>query len=281
MRSSLRRVMSASLAGGIALASTMSSSAADEPMAKPQSATGEPKGPQSVAVDPKGKPQSVAVDLKRLEMELELYAAEANRRRLASALTGLGVGAALVPSGLVLLGRTDGISRALVIGMIVGGSAQLASVPLLLIPTRMDEIRDQFMSRPANMENKATIREIENEWRLAAETSRRKRAYVGTTMLIVGAISLGTGLSLLLAPEGILGMSRTTQYTWGGVLMGSGVPVTTIGVRFLLEWSLEETSWEAYRTMKADANSLGRLRSPSIGVSPTPGGALAFASMSF
>ncbi len=235
----------------------------------------------SATNDPTGKPQSVDVDQTRLGKELELYAAEANRTRLATALTGLGVGAALVPSGLVLLGRTDGISRALVIGMIVGGSAQLASVPLVLIPTRMDEIRDDFRSRPASLESKATVREIENEWRLAAEASRHKRTYVGATMLTVGTLSLATGLSLLLAPEGVLKMSRKTQYTWGGVMMGVGTPVTTISVRFLLEWSLEETSWEAYRTMKSDAGSLARLRAPTIGVVPTPGGALCFATMQF
>jgi len=92
---------------------------------------------------------------------------------------------------------------------------------------------------------------------------------------------LATGLSLLLAPEGALGMSRKTQYIWGGVMMGVGVPVTTFGVRFLLEWSPEETSWEAYRAMKFNAESLGRRRSPSIGVTPIPGGGLAFATMSF
>ena len=231
--------------------------------------------------EPKGNPQSVAVDQTRLGKELDLYAAEANRTRLATALTGLGVGAVMVPSGIVLMGRTDGISRALVIGMIVGGSAQLASVPLLLIPTRMDEIRDDFMRRPASRESKATVREIENEWRQAAEASRHKRTYVGATMLVFGTTSLVTGLSLLLAPQGILGMSRKTQYTWGGVMMGIGTPVITIGVRFLLEWSLEESSWEAYRTMKSDAGSLAKLRWPSLGMTPVPGGALAFASMPF
>lgn len=267
----LGRVIVGSLVGAIALASAMRASAADEPKGKAP----------SVAVGPKGKPQSVAVDLKRLGLELDLYAAEANRTRLASALIGLGVGAALVPTGIVLLGRTDGVSRALVIGMIIGGSAQIASVPLGFIPTRMDDIRDKFMSRPANVESKATIRAIENEWREAAETSRRKRAFVGTTLLIVGAVHLASGLSLLLAPEGVLGMPRKTQYTWGGVMMGVGVPVITVSVRFLLEWSLEETSWEAYRTMKSDAGSLARLHLPSIGVAPIPGGALAFATMPF
>jgi hypothetical protein len=133
-------------------------------------------------VGPKGQPQSVAVDLKRLGTELDLYAAEANRHRLASALIGLGVGSALVPSGLLLLGRTDGISRALVMGMIVGGSAQLVSVPLQLIPTRMDEIRDKFIGRPANAESKATIRGSRPSGG-AAESSHRQRIVVGTSLL--------------------------------------------------------------------------------------------------
>lgn len=270
------------LAGAIALASATRAAADDEPAAKAPLPDQAPEG-KAVSSEgkPKGKPQTVSVDLQRLGSELELYAAEANRTRLASALIGLGVGSALVPSGIVLLGRTDGVSRALVIGMIVGGSAQLLSVPLLFIPTRMDELRDKFMGRPADVESKATIRAIEEEWRRAAEASRARRALVGTTMLIVGGVSLASGLTLLLAPEGFLGMSRKTQYTVGGVMMGVGVPVITIAVRFLLEWSLEETSWEAYRTMKSDANRLARLRLPSLGVAPVPGGALAFASVTF
>ena len=75
-------------------------------------------------------PQPVDVDLKHLATELDLFTAEARRARVATALIGLGIGTVLVPSGLILLDRTDGISQALVIGMIVGGSAQLASVPL-------------------------------------------------------------------------------------------------------------------------------------------------------
>ena len=101
-------------------------------------------------------------------------------------------------------------------------------------------------------------------------------------MLIVGAASLATGLTFLLAPSGLLGMSRKAQYTWGGVLMGSGIPVTSLGVRFIFEWSAEETSWEAYRNMKADAVFLhAGLNSPSIGVLPIRGGALAFAALVF
>jgi len=230
---------------------------------------------------PVAKPQSVAVDLKRLGVELDLYAAEAHRKRLAAALTGLVVGSALVPAGFILLERTDGVSRALVIGMIIGGSADIVSVPLIFIRTRMDEIRDAFMRRQTSLDSETTVRVLQNEWRRAAAASQRKRNLLGTTMLVTGGVLLATGVTLLLAPEGVLGMSRQTQYTWGGVLMGVGVPVGTIGVGFLLEWSPEETSWEAYRTMTFDARSPARPRWPSIAAVPTAGGAMAFATMQF
>jgi hypothetical protein len=235
------------------------------------------------AAEPKPIPQPVAVDLVRLGAELDLFAAEARRARWAMAVTGLAIGSALVPTGIVLLGRTDGVPQALVIGMIVGGSAQLLSVPFGFIPTRMDDIREKLQDRiAANADDHHTVRTIESDWRDAAISSRSKRKYVGGTLLILGSVSLTAGLTLLLAPEGILGMARKAQYTWGGVMMGSGISVTTLGARFLLEWSPEETAWEAYRTMKANGPILkSRLGSPSVALVPTHGGVLAFATLAF
>jgi hypothetical protein len=238
------------------------------------SAADVPRNPQL------GNPQTVAVDSKRLGKELDLFAEGANRARLATAVTGLGIGGALVPSGFVLLSRTDGVARSLIIGMIIGGFAQVASAPLMLIPTRMDELRDTFRSRYAGFDSKGTVREFEDEWRSAAAASRSKRFYVGTTVLSLGATSLALGLTALLAPP-VLGMSRKTQYTVGGVMMGVGVSTTTVGLRFLLEWSAEETSWEAYRTMKSDASELGRSRLPTVVVIPMSGGALALTTLAF
>lgn len=241
----------------------------------------ERKGKQESTVGPQGASQPVAVDLMRLGAALDLYSAEAQRRRLATAITGVGIGSAMVPSGLVLMGRTDGVSRALVIGMVIGGSAQVLSVPFLFIPTRLDAIHDKFLNRPVNVESKATIRAIETEWREAAEASRRKRSYVGTTLLVTGSLNLAGGLTCLLAQEGIFGMSRKAQYVMGGVLMGIGAPVTTLGVRMLFEWSLEESSWQAYRTMKSDAGLLARSRSPTLSITPMAGGMFGSASLSF
>jgi hypothetical protein len=256
----------------------------DEPEEQPVTASDAPPAksiPETRALV--GEPQSVAVDLKRLGAELDLHAAEARRKRLTAALIGLGAGSTLMPTGVILLGRTDGVPRALVIGMIVGGSAQLLSVPLALFPTRMEEIHDEFMSRPASVESKGTIRAVENEWREAAKNSRDKRQLVGTTLAVVGAVNVTAGVVFLLGPDGILGMSRRTQYTWGGVTMGTGVSVATVSVRYLVEWSLEETSWEAYRAMKADAGRLGKpiLRPPKVGFTPLPGGGLVVTTLTF
>jgi hypothetical protein len=228
-------------------------------------------------------PQPIDVDLEHLATELDFFTAEARRARVAEALTGLGIGSVVVPSGLILLHRTDGISQALVIGLIIGGSAQVVTAPFGLLPTRMDQIRDDLRDRRwKEPDSKDTVRAIENEWRDAAAASRKRRKIVGTTMLAVGAAGLATGLAFLLAPSNVLGMNRNTQYTVGGVLTGSGIQVTSQGVRFIFEWSAEETSWESYRNMKADAPALrAALSSTSIGVLPARGGAITFASLAF
>lgn len=235
------------------------------------------------AAEPKAVAQSAAVDLDRLVKELDQFAQEAHRTKVATAVTGLSIGAAVVPAGIILLERTDGVSQALVIGMIVGGSAQLLSVPLSLIPTHMDDIRNELRDRIAqNAPTRDTVHAIEVEWRGAAVSARTKRFRVGGTLLSAGIVSLATGLTFLIASQGVFGMSRKTQYTWGGVAMGTGMSITTIGTRFMLEWSPEETAWEAYRTMKADRVVVeGRPTLPSIAVVPTDGGALAFATLKF
>jgi hypothetical protein len=237
----------------------------------------EPKPPPKAVVQP------VGVDLHRLGIQLDLFAAEARRNRIATTLTGIGMASALIPTGIILLKRTDGVSQAVVIGMIVGGSAQLLSVLAGFIPTRMDEVRNQLQERiaaHANMHD--TVETIETKWRDAAAAGRTRRIRVGGTLLTVGLMSLGTGLTFLIAPEGIFGMSRKTQYTIGGIAMGTGIPVTTLGVHFLFEWSTEETAWEAYRKMKADGAAVrGLPTTPTVSVAPTPGGAMAFTTLAF
>src|SRR3984957_6202739 len=228
-------------------------------------------------------PQPIDVDIEHLATELDFFTAEARRARVAEALTGLAIGSVIVPSGLILLHRTDGISEALVIGLIVGGSAQVVTAPFGFLPTRMEQVRDDLRDRRWKQpDSKDTVRAIEDEWRDAAAASRKRRKIVGTTMLAIGAASLSTGLTFLLASSNVRGMNRSTQYTVGGVLTGSGIQLTSQAVRFLFEWTAEETSWESYRNMKEDAPALRAApRSTSVSVSPTRGGPVTFASLSF
>jgi hypothetical protein len=230
---------------------------------------------------PQAVVQPLDVDLDRLGSQLDWFAEEARRKRIATTLTGIGMASALIPTGIILLKRTDGVSQAVVIGMIVGGSAQLLSVLAGFIPTRMDAVHKQLRERvTTHADMNQTVEAVEIAWRGAAAAGRHRRLYVGGTLLSVGLMSLGTGLTFLIASEGIFGMSRKTQYTLGGIAMGTGIPVTTLGVHFLFEWSAEETAWEAYRKMKADGPA-GPTTTPTVGVVPTPGGAIAFTTLAF
>lgn len=233
----------------------------------------------AVADEPRPAVQPVAVDLNRLGEELDLFAAEARRERLADALTGLGVGSVMLPVGIVLLRRADGVSEALAIGLIVGGGAQLLSVvPAALLRTRMDGVRDDFrLRRFRDTDSETTVRAVEKEWRDAAVAAHHLRTLGGTAALIVGAVSLVTGMVFLLAPAGILGLNRTDQYTWGGSLLGIGASVGTIGVRISIEETAEERSWNAYRLMTAPHV----LPSVSLGVMPMRGGLMGVAGLSF
>ncbi|HEY2901933.1 MAG TPA: hypothetical protein VGL59_15220, partial [Polyangia bacterium] len=150
------------------------------------------------AADAVAVPQPAEVDLDRLGKELDLFFAQERRTRVATAVTGLSIGSAVVPAGVILLGRTDGVSQALVIGMIIGGSAQLLGVPLSLIPTHMDEVRQKLRQRIAiQSPTRDTVHTIEVEWRDAAVSARTKRFRVGGTLLSAGIVSLATGLSFL------------------------------------------------------------------------------------
>ena len=118
--------------------------------------------------------------------------------------------------------------------MIVGGSAQLLSVLAGFIPTRMDKVRDELRERvAANADKHDTVETIETKWRDAAAAGRRRRLRVGGTLLSVRAHEPGDRPHLLARIGGDIGMSRKTQYTIGGIAMGTGIPVTTLGVHFL------------------------------------------------
>jgi hypothetical protein len=235
--------------------------------------------PQAFADDAKPIPQPVAVDLDRLSAELDFFAAEERREHWVGALTGLGVGSIMLPTGFVLLQRADSPSKALAIGLMIGGGAQLLSVSAVFLRTRMDGVRDDFrqrwLFRDANPE--ATLRIVEAEWRDAAVTAHNLRTLGGIAGLTAGALSLLAGVVILLGPSGMLGMDRTAQYTWGGTLLGSGASVGTLGIQAVIQESAVERSWNTYQLMVAP-----RVLPPvSLRVAPVRGGGMGVVAISF
>ncbi len=235
--------------------------------------------PHALADDGRPKPQPVAVDLDRLSAELDFFAAEERRERWASALTGLGVGNIMLPTGIVLLKRADGASRALAIGLIVGGGAQLLSVPAGLLRSRMDGVRDDFQKQWlfSHADPEAILRTAEAAWRDAAVEAHHLRTIGGVAALITGAACLVAGVVFLLGPSGMLGLDSTARYTWGGTFLGTGASVATLGVRTSIEETPEERSWNTYQLMAAPHV----LPPVSLGVSPMRGGGIGVATLSF
>jgi hypothetical protein len=98
---------------------------------------------------------------------------------------------------------------------------------------------------------------------------------MGVLWFVLGTASAGTGLFFLLS-DPVLGMDRNQQYILGSSLVGPGVPVAMLGIRTLLQESVEETSWEAYREMKqVTERSAKASAGPALSVAPLRSGGMA------
>ena len=225
-------------------------------------------------------------DVTRLNTALEAFASEGRDMRSAMGLTALGSAAVLLPAGLVLVGRSDAVAQSLGLSMSISGSVALLSVPFTLIPSTMEQLRDDFRAALAagNVTAAATIANTEAAWALAARKSAKRRHLSGAVASLVGAASVALGFVLLLAPTGIAGMDQTTQYAWGASLVGAGVPLSTSGARALLVENPEESSWRVYQGMKSDMSPPRIERSTTalyLTIAPTVGGGIAVGSLAF
>jgi hypothetical protein len=66
------------------------------------------------------------------------------QERTTTAWTQAALGAVLLPSGIVLNSRADPEARLIGIGFVVGGSIQLLTAPLLLIPSSLQRVGNHF-----------------------------------------------------------------------------------------------------------------------------------------
>ena len=123
------------------------------------------------------------------------------------------------------------------------------------------------------------MRLTEADWERTARGAHTRRIVVGIIDLALGTASTAVGLYFLLS-DPVAKMDRQDQTTLGSSLVGPGIPLVTFGIRSLLQESIEETSWNAYRATKAPPKA-AILALPALAVAPLRGGAAAFASYAF
>jgi hypothetical protein len=76
---------------------------------------------------------------------------------------------------------------------------------------------------------------------------------------VLGGVLMAAGAVFLLAPGLTDSISQRAPYTIGSLLVGSGVPIFSLGVHTLFVKSPIEVSWDAYRAGKAPPPTTGKL----------------------
>jgi hypothetical protein len=164
-------------------------------------------------------------------LELRALAAQSTDHRHAQSLIGLVTGAVLIPTGVVLAARSsDDVGNTLGTGLIVSGSVALLLGALDLLPSNIERMAEEVVPR--------------QEWGTIAERARGQRLVLGVVETALGVASTAFGVTMLVADEGVFGLSRNRQYRMGSISTGAGVPFMALGLRTLLVRSPEETLWE-------------------------------------
>lgn len=229
--------------------------------------------------------------LELMEKRLALFASRARAQRHATIVTGLATAAALVPAGYVIAQRSDPVSQSIGVGMEIGGAAPLVFSVLSLRASGMERQYERFQeARDSGMPPADLLRLTEAQWQQTASAAHDLRIAMGVAWLVLGTASAGTGLFFLLN-DPAAGMNRNQQDTVGSSLVGPGVPVAMLGIRMLLQESVEETSWEAYHTtMTSPPGSMGSAATErnakaatglALSVAPLRSGGVAAVSLAF
>jgi hypothetical protein len=215
--------------------------------------------PHVVMADP---PDDIAARRRRMEADLEVEASNARATRITNTVTGVVTGLVLVPTGILLLAR----SNILGLGMTIGGGTQLALVPLALFPSGIERVDARFQAlRDTGAADDLLRRATEQDWHATAVATRSVGRAVGWSLLGVGAAAASTGLGLLIVNPG----NNGPQYTAGAICASAGLSFLVSAFRLVLQSSAEENSWLLHQRVESHD---GWLQSVRLSASPTPGG---------
>ncbi|MEZ4255823.1 MAG: hypothetical protein R3A78_08905 [Polyangiales bacterium] len=201
--------------------------------------------------------------------------------RIWGSLMFIGMGAALLPVGIVMLSNAggdfdsdEGFERNLggVLALAGGIGMTLGGLLNLIVTQPMEGLLSTYEERiKAGAPAEQTLAQLEAAWFEAAENERTIRevsAYIG---IIGGILSAGAGAVVgLTADEG----SPSSQYLLAGALVYIGSMITIVGARQLwADRSPVEASYRAYQRLRSSA--------PQLGFAPTKNGGLVTYGVSF
>lgn len=228
---------------------------------------GRMKAPQPAVVA--AVPQaSDAADLARLRAMLRDFASDHRRGRIVQGLSFLGMGALELGIGAWHLSEGGAYRERAGLGFVVWGTIDgLFGVLDLAGASRYEDLTDALEKdvRAGVAPEKALARG-EERWARAADEAKRARRLGGGLGAAFGALGLGLGLA---RPVILSESTREREDSSVAISMVAvGGVSLVVGITQLVIPSGIEQSWDVYQRMKAPPAFR-----PSVGFTPTPGGA--------
>jgi hypothetical protein len=168
-------------------------------------------------------------ELARAAVLLEQGAVDGLASRDAAIVVGVSTSVVLIPTGIVLLLRSDDVARIIGAGLTGSAGGALFVFAKSLRRSASERLFESFQTwRASGLSDGDLLRKTESIWAAAAAESAERRVKVGTIETIVGGAFVAAGAALVLSPQ-LGGFNRHRQYAIGSVLMGGAIPLLSAG----------------------------------------------------
>jgi hypothetical protein len=226
--------------------------------------------------------------MQRLGELLGHFSAEASSYRAWGSGIGLGMGALLIPVGIVMITSASttttvggvtvtrdepvGLGGPIVLGLGIG-SALGGILNLVLVSHPFERLSDAFEERRrAGKAPAVVVAETESEWQDKVESQRSLRKVFGVIGVVAGGLVLAGGTAFALAPIST-SLTRNEQYGLAAALIATGSLSALAGIQLYFFSDPFESSYETYRRMKGPTAPRVGLGRPQLGATPVQGGA--------
>lgn len=205
-------------------------------------------------------PAAIQVRFAMAEATLETESTWAKKTRFLTGGLGVGLGAATIGIGSVLLARDATAGGVVIVGQ--GGLALLSGIHGLLWRRDPFEelMRDVERTRRQGGASAESMHRLEVRWYELALTQRKWRHIEGGASAALGGILVGAAAVIAAAPGD---MDATLRGLYTRSLLGTGIGALVVGIAKLVVPSAVERSYVAFEQGG---------RAPVFRLSPLPGG---------